>query len=604
MKLNLAIIFFLINLSVYSQTNYYVSNTGTGDTLNTLSEITALTLQPGDSVLFKCDDAWYSENFLIGESGSIGSHIIFSSYGTGDKPKLYGARPITSWTALPGNIWVNDSYSDYTGIGGALASMFISITGSTDKYGRDSIQWGTLNVSQDTANLDSEYEWTYTSGSNTIYVYYSGDPNSDWDYAMPPSVTNIIEIQHKDYITINNIEMAYSSLSCIRDSYPMIHQKGFTLTNCYLHHVGYKGSNTAYGVYLSHSDAYYGYNEIHDMGRRGLSLSILDGAFDDARMENVIIEHNHFHHGWHTTGIDCIIGDNDIVDSMVIRYNYFEGSPEVDLTNEENSNHIFLSNKAKDVPGDTSSWTRAYIYNNVFTYPHGKAVMLENVDDSYIVFNTFYKINQSTTNGQSIISLSASSENDTVYNNVFFNDDDLTIVPGYDFITLNVTAAGLRSNTHIDYNLHYTTDINNRLLSTPDSTTFGYWIHSYTEWGDYQSSLLYEQNSLFNGSDLSETKPIFADTNSLIPDFNLIVSSPGISSAVPIFEFVTDDYEGKPRSATTPTVGAFEYVEVSEEIGTRLIVNRIWRSFNVNDNKLIITAPINKKKTIRTPVIF
>ncbi len=550
-------------------TNYYISNDGNNGE-NGLSPETAwetaynlltTTLQPGDSVLFRCGDIWRTTNFNINQSGTPEAYITIASYGVGDKPKLLGSRPITTWTqhASLANVWVNADFDDYPGVGGAIAQLFLHKTGTVDNMDRDSITWGNILISQDPTEMNQDYQWTY-SNEGVIWLYYSGNPNDDFEYTEAPQTTNFIEINHQDYIAFNNLEIAFCSLSGIRDSYPMLNQKGLKVTNCYIHHIGYKGSPKAYGVYLSHSDAYYAYNEIHDCGRRSLSLSILDGNFDNGRMENVVIEHNHFHHGWHTTGIDGIIGAGDVVDSIIIRNNFFEGSPEVDLTNglnAENSNHIFLSAKAKDVVGDTSSYTGVYVYNNIFTYTHGKAVMFENVDDSYICNNTFYGMNPTLPNAQSLISLSASSERNTVLNNIFYNDDDQTTNPSQDLLTINITIPGLRSNSVIDYNLHYSTDKENRILATPDTIApGGWWIYSYTSWDYIVSTFSFEEHSpQFNPDDLEATNPMFIYAPH---DFHVNLGSPAIEGALSL-PFITDDYYGNPRDPATPTIGAIEF---------------------------------------------
>jgi hypothetical protein len=462
--------------------------------------------------------------------------------------------------------------------------------------GRDSLIWGNIYISQNPAEMNSNYDWTY-SNDGVIWLYYSGNPNNDFEYTEAPQTTNFIEIRHQDYIAFDNLEIGFCSLSGIRDSYPMLNQKGLKVTNCHIHHIGYKGSPKAYGIYLSHSDAYYGYNEIHDCGRRSLSLSILDGNFGNGRMENVVIEHNHFHHGWHTTGVDGIIGLGDVVDSVIIRNNFFEGSPEVDLTNgqnAENSNHIFLSAKAKGIEGDTSSYTGVYVYNNIFTYTHGKAVMFENVDDSYICNNTFYGMNPTLPNGQSMISLSASSERNKVVNNIFYNDDDQSTNPSQDLITINITIPGLRSNSVIDYNLHYTTDEENRMLSTPDTIPpGGYWIYSYTSWDYIEENLNFEQHSpQFYPDNLEATNPMFIDAPN---NFRLEENSPAVGAAL-VLSFVTDDYYGTPRDPAKPTIGAIEFgnnptfievkdLETARQTGIEIFPNPVDRVVNIKLTK-------------------
>jgi hypothetical protein len=580
------IAFTFLCLSTASATNYYISNAGdnTNSGLSpnaswaTTTNLASTTLLPGDSVLFRCGDSWRTNNFYISQSGTADNYITIASYGTGNKPRLLGSRQIKNWNAhatLP-NVWVNADFDDYPGVGGAIAQLFIHKSGTVDDMGRDSLIWGNIYTSQNPAEMNSDYDWTY-SNEGVLWLYYTANPNIDFEYTEAPQTTNYIEIQHQNYIAIDNLELAFCSLSGIRDSYPMLNQKGLKITNCYIHHIGYKGSPKAYGVYLCHSDAYYAYNEIHDCGRRSLSLSILDGNFDNGRMENVVIEHNHFHHGWHTTGIDGIIGLNDVVDSVIIRNNYFEGNPDVDLTNgqnAQNSNHIFLSAKAKDVDGDTSSYTGVYVYNNIFTYTHGKAVMFENVDDSYICNNTFYGMNPTLPNAQSIISLSASSEGNTVLNNIFYNDDDQATNPEMDLVTINITIPGLRSNSIIDYNLHYSTDSDNRMLSTPDTIApGGWWIYSYTSWDFMKSTFNFEVNSpQFSATDLELTNPKFIDAPN---DFNVDTDSPAIGAALPL-SFVTDDYFGNPRHPSAPTIGAleFSYKTSADEIASDIQENK------------------------------
>ncbi len=91
---------------------YYVTNSG-NDSCNGLSQnigssgtcawqsiskVNSSSFLPGDSVLFKKGDIW-REQLNIPSSGSSGSPIIFSSYGSGDKPKIYGSTLASTWTS-------------------------------------------------------------------------------------------------------------------------------------------------------------------------------------------------------------------------------------------------------------------------------------------------------------------------------------------------------------------------------------------------------------------------------------------------------------------------------------------------------------------------
>lgn len=172
-------------------TNYYISNSGNNghDGLSpesaweTSANLASTTLQPGDSVLFRCGDTWRTSNFYINQSGTPEAYITIASYGSGDKPKLLGSRQITSWTPHSSleNVWVNADFDDYAGTGGAIAELFLHKPNTFDNLGRDSLIWGSILISQNPAEMDSDYEWTY-SNEGVIWLYYSGNPNTDFEY--------------------------------------------------------------------------------------------------------------------------------------------------------------------------------------------------------------------------------------------------------------------------------------------------------------------------------------------------------------------------------------------------------------------------------------
>lgn len=100
-------------------TTYHVSSSGGSDDNDGLSEgapfetiakVNALSLQPGDSVLFKCGDTWRAEQLVVGKSGAEGAPITFGSYpaACANKPILSGSRPIDGWSVHAGQIYVAD----------------------------------------------------------------------------------------------------------------------------------------------------------------------------------------------------------------------------------------------------------------------------------------------------------------------------------------------------------------------------------------------------------------------------------------------------------------------------------------------------------------
>ena len=92
------ILFFLsitISLCIYTQNTYYFSSSIGNDNnvgsetspFQTIVKLNSLPLNPGDKILFKRDDV-FTGQIIISYSGSIGSPIIYDSYGTGNLPVL------------------------------------------------------------------------------------------------------------------------------------------------------------------------------------------------------------------------------------------------------------------------------------------------------------------------------------------------------------------------------------------------------------------------------------------------------------------------------------------------------------------------------------
>ncbi len=105
--------------SLWADTAHYVSisdgsddNDGLseGTPFETIEKVNSLSLQPGDSVLFKCGDIWRTEMLTIASSGTAGTPILFASYPADceDQPILSGAQPISGWTVHSTNVYVAD----------------------------------------------------------------------------------------------------------------------------------------------------------------------------------------------------------------------------------------------------------------------------------------------------------------------------------------------------------------------------------------------------------------------------------------------------------------------------------------------------------------
>jgi len=109
--------FLLISISIFivlstKAETYYVSNS-IGDNSNpgtleapwkTLDRVNSQTFLPGDQILFKRGDVW-TGTVVLKNSVSGGNQIVYSDYGTGDKPVIKGSTEVTGWTQYSGNIY-------------------------------------------------------------------------------------------------------------------------------------------------------------------------------------------------------------------------------------------------------------------------------------------------------------------------------------------------------------------------------------------------------------------------------------------------------------------------------------------------------------------
>jgi len=117
----LLILFLLIPTLTFSTdlTNWYFDATG-GDNDNdghstetakqTIAHLQTLvnadSLDPGDSILFKCGEVWDDVNLVFDNiSGYVSQPIVLSSYGTGAKPILRAIKEVTDFTENSSNIW-------------------------------------------------------------------------------------------------------------------------------------------------------------------------------------------------------------------------------------------------------------------------------------------------------------------------------------------------------------------------------------------------------------------------------------------------------------------------------------------------------------------
>lgn len=514
-------------LKVYS-TNYFVkssgnnNNTGLSDdqAWQTIAKVNASTFLPGDTIFFNKGDCW-RESLIISSSGNESRYITFSAYGSGVAPKILGSTLVKEWSHSNGNIWYfyNDDFIDpYSLLYGG--NIFFIQSDETIKWGRQK--------KESKQELDSEFDWTWIM--DTLFIYSPTDPNTIYQGVEMAQRDYCINLNNKAYIAIESLELGYSGFYGITEGSPRTNVSGLIVRNCHIHHIGRK--EYGYGIEAWHSNSLLENNEIHDSGRRNISLNIY-GA--DIRVSNIVVESNVLYNGFHTTGIDISGFGVGTIDKVIIRNNTIFDDDNVILDQIEGFKSIGIFAE-KDGVGSISN---IYIYNNIIKNTTFNAIYFHDILSSYIYNNVFYGVNPNLEEAFNAFVQIAGASNCKIFNNIFYNNVNSTINPA--FSCLQISSSGTIKS---DYNLFYFTDPKAisciRWVGTPKV------VYSIADWEQYKKETGQDIHSPAPGN------PVFVS----LTDYHLTDASPAVGSGT--FVGLTTDFEGK-LYYNPPSIGAFEF---------------------------------------------
>ncbi|MCA9629238.1 MAG: right-handed parallel beta-helix repeat-containing protein, partial [Myxococcales bacterium] len=376
------------------------------------------------------------------------------------------------------------------------------------------------------------HDWGWRDGH--IYVYATEDPANLYSAIEVTQRGAALELGAGDpvnWVLIDNLQLLYTQFSGVYSGYPAVPAQGITVQNSHIAWSGIQGGLAADCIRLWHSDSVVQFNEVHDCGRHG--MGIYPSGSSGITVSNLLVEHNHFYNGFHTTGIDIQNYGTDTTRNLMIRGNLFEGTPGYDLGAPDafNSNHIWIG------PYDGTMTDFSFI-NNVFTFCHGKCLTINGVANTRVLNNTFYGFNPTLANGQAQIFYTGTVTNSVVRNNIFFNDADRNFNPYLPSISLDSASVG---QVDVDHNLYYATQ-GAILVNITDGATY-----RQADWQSYRSEMNWDAHSP------APEDPAFVNPPS---DLHVGAGSPAKGQGEPLSD-VTTDQGGNPRSAT-PTLGAFE----------------------------------------------
>lgn len=251
----------LINISVYTQTTYYVSysegkdsNPGTTQSLpfKTIDKVNSIKLIPGDKILFKKGETWMGKRLIINASGTDNAQITISSYGTSNiKPIISLKSPIpnwdisSNWTYNGNNIW--HIQLPFENQNNPIDRLWLN--GNEEYYGCGSTDGDGKPATNGDGTSGINSSWKFIAGGNGIlYIYSNSNPAtsfSSMEYAGGNPGDYTISVLG-DYIVLDGIDVQGG----MRGSVGLCGADNAVIKNCnigkYSNWVGIEGNSSSY----------------------------------------------------------------------------------------------------------------------------------------------------------------------------------------------------------------------------------------------------------------------------------------------------------------------------------------------------------------------
>ncbi len=508
-------------IKLLAQTTYFIDATGGSDSNNgttsgtawkTITKVNATSFVPDDIINFKRGEVW-RETLVPKTSGTSGHYIHFTSYGTGNKPKILGSdSELIGWTLYSGNVW-------YKSMASAPQEMYFIKSGGASHRGY---------LQTSTANCNGDYKYYHTGGN--LYVYATSDPNGYYTAIEKASRQYGISFS-TDYVWIDSLEISYPYRTGI-----VLEQADYAkITNNEIHHIGKRFNNDGNrGITFYAIGGLFSHNKIYECSYSGITLN--PGYNQNASYN--IIEYNEVYNCYHVKiGIVRDPSSVNIPNGNIIRYNT------VYDINPEGSGAATPVNKGMgiEVFGNSSSTGTELFVKNTRVYGN----LVYNVKETAYYFPRFV-------------------DSIYVYNNMaygatfqgfYFGKDATQTTSGHAWIYNNISSQNTYEPINfedvtdkvVDYNLYYPTKgfpFNSANLSTYNIGT------NLTTW----QALGFDTHGVLGN-------PLF--TNTATYDFSLQSGSPARNTGTNLVNsvpyFYTEDILGATVPTTTTTdMGAYE----------------------------------------------
>lgn len=249
---------------------YYVKNGGNdnADGLSdatawaTIAKVNSFNFSAGDTVLFRRGHTWRELTSLIPKSGTSASPIIYSAYGTGNKPRILGSKQENStsdWTNIGTNLWRNTD-SNFNNSNGGVGNLIFN--------GEAIIGWKVYSSSDLTAQGRFYYDLT----NQHLTLYSTSNPASYYtniECALGKDAVRLWNSQ--DNVIIENLDFRYWGAHGISAGGG---NSNITIRDCHFRYIG--GGDFDGGSYGNAVQFWASYNNI--LVERNTFYQIYDAA--------------------------------------------------------------------------------------------------------------------------------------------------------------------------------------------------------------------------------------------------------------------------------------------------------------------------------------
>lgn len=175
--------------------------TGAHCAFKTQAQVIAATFVPGDYVMNKTGCTW-REQLIIGESGTLGSPITYTSYGTGADPIITGFNLVSTWANHSGDIWSATLAAE------PKIVMFDGVV-------------GTRKANHDACTAAGDWVWE----SGTLFCYSASDPDAAFvDPGVEAGTSRWVittNYAQRNYIVLEHIHLTgFDGSPAIHAQYP------------------------------------------------------------------------------------------------------------------------------------------------------------------------------------------------------------------------------------------------------------------------------------------------------------------------------------------------------------------------------------------------